>query len=100
MLTLLMTAAAVCWVLPASSPNPDVCVRCKLLADNVKWQASGVDSLPEWDEHVRARRFGGINMATLTVANLLFSPTFLILVAASAALVISVGITLTWPRQK
>ena len=43
---------------------------------------------------------GEINMPTLTVADLLFSPTLLILVAASAALVISIGVLLTWPSAK
>jgi hypothetical protein len=47
-----------------------------------------------------AHRFRGINMPTLTVANLLFSPTAMILGAASAALVISVGVLLTWPPAK
>jgi hypothetical protein len=39
-------------------------------------------------------------MPTLTLANLLFSPTVMILVTASAALVISVAVLLTWPPAK
>ena len=36
-------------------------------------------------------------MPSLNVANLLFSPTSLILIAASAALLISIGVLLAWP---
>jgi hypothetical protein len=39
-------------------------------------------------------------MPTLTMANLLFSPTFLILFAAFAALVISIGVLLAWPSAR
>ena len=39
-------------------------------------------------------------MPTLNVANLLFSPTSLILIAASAALLVSIGVLLAWPSAR
>ena len=39
-------------------------------------------------------------MPTLNVGNLLFSPTFLILIAASAALLVSIGVLLAWPSAR
>ena len=49
---------------------------------------------------LRAYRIREINMPTLNVANLLFSPTSLILIAASAALLISIGVLLVWPSAR
>jgi hypothetical protein len=39
-------------------------------------------------------------MLTLNVVNLLFSPTSLILIAASAALLIAMGVLLAWPSAR
>ena len=39
-------------------------------------------------------------MATLNVGNLLFSPISLILIAASAALLVSIGVLLAWPSAR
>jgi len=39
-------------------------------------------------------------MPTLNLANLLFSPTSLILIAASAALLVSIGVLLAWPSAR
>lgn len=39
-------------------------------------------------------------MPTLNVGNLLFSPSSLILIAASAALLVSIGVLLAWPSVR
>jgi hypothetical protein len=38
-------------------------------------------------------------MPTLNLTSLLLSPTFLILIAASAALLVAIGVILAWPGE-
>jgi hypothetical protein len=38
-------------------------------------------------------------MPTMNLTNLLVSPTLLILIAASAALLVSIGVLLVWPAE-
>jgi hypothetical protein len=61
--------------------------------------SSGRSMLSSGRSMLSVHRLRGIKMA-VPVANALFNPTFLILVAASAALVISIGVLLTWPSAQ